>query len=88
MNQTRTVDARDAFDDLDVGDTIEVPQYKNALRVNHDGRDVGMLGVEFAGDNVNGGTTKHLIQNQHSGRVYLIAGTTDKGPVDEITVVG
>lgn len=80
-----TLSGSEAFDSLNVGDVIRVPQYENALRVSFDGRDAGLLGVEFSG-NPNG-TQKTLIQNENSGEVYLVAGSTDKGHVSEVEVV-
>lgn len=84
--EPQTDPAASMFDSLDVGDVIRVPQYENALRVSHDGRDVGLLGVEFMGDSKTG-VMKHLVQNDHSGCIYLIAGTQDKGVVKEIEEV-
>lgn len=77
-----TLTAGDVFDDLSIGDVIEVDQYVTPLQVTHDGRDVGMLGVEFLGTQT--AATKSLIRNENSGRVYLIAGATDKGEVETI----
>jgi hypothetical protein len=81
-----TRDARTAFETLAVGDVIRVPQYESALTVSHDGRSVGMLGVEFVKDG-RGSATKHLVQNENSGQVALVAGSTDKGVVGTVEVV-
>jgi hypothetical protein len=86
MNENTTYDGRTAFENAQVGDVIRVPQYEGALEVVHDGRDAGMLGIEFVEDG-RGSASKHLIQNENSGRVYLTAGTADKGEVEEVEVV-
>lgn len=67
------------------GDVLRVPQYQNALTVTSINRAVGMVGVEFVTNKTS--ATKHLIVNENSGRVALVAGTTDKGRVDHIDVV-
>lgn len=76
--------AIDAFDDLRPGDRIQVPQYANPLTVQTINRAVGMIGVEFDRPT---GAVKHLVQNENSGRVYLVAGTSDKGEVNDIEVL-
>jgi hypothetical protein len=67
------------------GDVIEVAQYEGALRVNHVS-DI-MLGVEFVNQNKRNSTSKHLMTNKHSGRLYLVAGRTDKGEVKEVEIL-
>lgn len=89
MNST-TYTAREWFDTATVGDMIRVPHYENALRVNYvsppDG--AGLVGVEFVDDALAArGASKSLVQNRNSGRVYLVAGTADKGEVREVEVL-
>jgi hypothetical protein len=67
------------------GDIIKVAQYDNALRVNFVS-DV-MVGVEFSDVSQRNSTPKHLMINAHSGRLYLVAGQSDKGEVEFVTVV-
>lgn len=73
----------EAFGQLREGDVIRVPQYTNALRVSFVGDF--MVGVEFTDRTTT--ASKHLIQNEHSGRAYLVAGSTDKGEVEEYELV-
>jgi len=74
---------------LEVGDVISVPQYKNALKVNHTGELNGeansYIGVEFVDNPTN--ADKSMVVNINSGRVYLRAGRTDKGEVTDIKMV-
>lgn len=67
------------------GDVIEVPQYEGALSVNHVS-DI-MLGVEFVNTNKKNSTSKHLMINANSGCLYLVAGSTDKGKVEEVEIL-
>jgi hypothetical protein len=71
---------------LEEGDIISIPNYKNDLRVSLVGLDVGMIGVEFADEDKRTSANKSLMINENSGRVYLTAGTADKGEVSEISV--
>lgn len=83
--QAQTTQAGKVVKELAEGDVIRVPQYKNALKVNHTGELHGepnaFIGLEFLNRD---GAGKSLIVNRHSGRVYLTAGTTDKGEVKTI----
>jgi hypothetical protein len=67
------------------GDVIRVPQYKNALEVVF--RSSSILGVEFNNPAIKNHTNKHIIVNENTGRLYLIAGQSDKGEVESVTVV-
>ncbi|OLZ39088.1 hypothetical protein A6E15_19180 [Natrinema saccharevitans] len=73
--------------ELNEGDIIRVPQYKNALEVAYVNEDNDYIGVEFSDDAKKTSAMKNLIVNVNSGRVYLAAGSTRKGEVDEIEVV-
>lgn len=85
----RPIEARVAVKELELGDVIRIPQYKNVLEVTHLGKINGepnaTVGIEFVERPTR--ATKTLITNRHSGLVYLIAGTQDKGEVDTIEVV-
>lgn len=74
--------------DLGEGDVIRVPQYETPLEVSYvsdlNGESNAFIGVEFIEGKTQ--TQKTLITNQHSGRVYLTAGTADKGEVTHIQV--
>lgn len=85
----QTDDARTVVEHLSEGDVIRVGQYDGALRVTTTG-DLGddvnaFVGVEFTDDaKAARGADKSLITNASSKRVYLTAGTTDKGEVTSI----
>lgn len=88
---TQTTDhptqAADVVGDLAEGDTIRVPQYETPLYVCYEGEVNGdpYLGIEFVENATS--ATKSLVVNTHSGRVYLTAGQSDKGEVEEIEVL-
>lgn len=70
------------FESLSVGDQIVVPQYTNPLTVT----EVGEFTVELEGPR---GGQKSLVQNYHNEEIIsLLAGTTSKGTVTEMAVVG
>ncbi len=73
--------------ELNEGDIIRVPQYKNALEVTYVNDDNDYIGVEFSDDAKKTSAMKNLVVNVNSGRVYLAAGSTRKGEVAEIDVV-
>ena len=76
---TETV--RDTYESLREGDVIEVPQYANEMTVT-------LVGEILVGVRDARGNERELIQNKpNPENIYLVAGTTDKGRVTEITVV-
>lgn len=81
---------RNAIHELEEGDIIKVPQYANPLEVEHlgelNGETNAYVGVRFADPHKRTSATKNIILNQHSGRAYLAAGTTDKGAVKVLEV--
>jgi len=82
-------DARKVVENLTEGDIIEVPQYENPLCVNFlgelNGQENAMVGLEFVENQTS--AVKMLLTNRQSGRIYLQAGTHDKGEVVDITVI-
>ena len=85
---TQTTDARTAVKTLEVDDVVRIPQYEGALKVTFVGDGNEFIGVEFVDEKKAArGASKSLIVNKHSGNVYLIAGTSDKGRVETIETV-
>lgn len=88
MTTEHPTQASEVQANLETGDVIELPQYETPLKVTYtgelDGKENAMVGLEFQGRN---GAEKSLMRNKHSGRVYLMAGSQDKGEVTEITVL-
>lgn len=83
-----TTEARTVAPTLEVDDVIRVPQYDGALKVTHVRLDIGLIGIEFVDEKKAArGALKNLVINQHSGNVALVAGTSDKGRVNTITIV-
>lgn len=82
MPHDETQPAIDAFDTLTEGTVIRIPQYQNTLRVTF--VSDRLLGIKFV--NAPTDTSKSLVRNQR-GLVFLIAGNSDKGEVEEITVI-
>lgn len=78
-------EARKVVESLEEGDKIKVGQYKGVLEVTHCGGLQGdknaFVGLEFVNKS---GAEKTMVTNQHSKRVWLSAGTTDKGEVTDI----
>lgn len=89
MTQENPTQASTVVKELNEGDIIEVNQYANTLKVTHtgalNGEENAFIGVEFVENTTS--AEKSMIVNQNSGRVYLSAGTTDKGEVTEINVI-
>lgn len=90
MAQSETpTQASAVVSELKEGHVIEVPQYERPLTVTStsplNGESNAYIGIGFVENPT--GTPKTLVVNQHSGRVYLTAGTTDKGEVTNIEIV-
>lgn len=90
MTKTEST-AKETVKTLTEGDIIRVSQYSNALEVTHtgelNGEENAFIGVEFSDEAKKTSANKSMVVNQNSGRVYLSAGTSDKGEVKTIEVV-
>lgn len=82
---TQTMAGNDYATVADEGDIIRVPQYQGALEVTHVS-DI-MVGVEFADQDKKNNTRKSMMINEHSGNLYMVAGSTDKGKVETVEVL-
>lgn len=85
QNATKTMAGNEYATEATEGDVIRVSQYKGALRVNHVSNI--MIGVEFVNVNKKNSTNKHMVINENSGNLYLVAGTSDKGKVGTVEVM-